>query len=479
MRSSCKILLFFIVLIFSSLHCIAQDSIIRFGGIVTDEHENPLSFAHVYINDSVGTVTNDSGLFVLKLPDFSAKELIASQIGYVNDTTAISEIPKEGFIAIRLLKASNILDEVVVSSEKIRMDSAAIVLKQALKRIPRNYPQKKYAMKGFYRETSMLDTTYSRLLEGYFLVSDKGYDNPVEDVKIKKLHFRKTEDNRNLNWRSSLSEWLYGDNGLYKLLVFDRIRLKAESSHRMEYQENKETKKAAEGSPYRFLSNQFIENTDFYLEEVIREMDEDYYIIRYNKKSAPSINIPYNIYGKITIKGSDWAVVSWESIHAFDEKRFIDKYAERHKEDPDGYKRNFVYHRYKNGAINGSILFTLNTQYKKHKDGKYYLDYISHKTMGSNSSFWRLQDFEQSWNSDGKVGNIYTSLEFAVSQVGKYSKIRWIDRVSHDKDLYNLSSSKNDPFWAKYNYPSVITLSRKMMKDLADDNEQEIAYIND
>lgn len=471
--SCCSILYIFIV--FSSLHGIAQDSIIRLGGIVTDEHDSPLPFAHVYINDSVGTVTNDSGLFVLKIPDIDLKELVASQIGYINDTLSISAEDSTGFVTIRLLQATNVLDEVVVSSKRISVDSAAIILKKVLKQIPKNYPKKKYAMKGFYRETSILDTTYSRLLEGYFMISDKGYARDVDEVRIKKLHFRKTKDNRDLDWRSSLSEWLYGKNGLYKLLTFDRMRLKSERSHKMEYDENKETAEAAAGDPYRFLSNQFIENTDLYLDEVIREMDEDYYIIKYNKKSG----LYANIYGEITIKKSDWAVVSWRSIHTFDEQKFIDRYLKRNEENPDGYKKSYIYNKYKNGAINDSIFYTLNTRYEKHKDGKYYLDYVSHKTIGTNSSSRQVQDFKQSWYSEGKVGNIYTSLEFIVSRVGKYSKIRWIDSVSHGKDLYSLSSSKNDPFWETYNYPSVITLSRKMVEELADGNEPKITYIDD
>lgn len=84
-------------------------------GVVLDEEGNPLAGANIWwLNTTIGTSTDAEGQFELE-PVKSTHQLIASYIGYRNDTVEV-----EGHKALTLVLVSDdVLDEVVVTERKM------------------------------------------------------------------------------------------------------------------------------------------------------------------------------------------------------------------------------------------------------------------------------------------------------------------------------------------------------------------------
>jgi hypothetical protein len=451
-------------------------------GRVLDRQGESLAFAHVYIDKESGTIANDSGYFRLNIPSKANGYLKTSLIGYVKDSVDISSLSGNSEVIIRLEESKSLLKSVTVTAER-EQDSSYVILNLVRKNLYKNYPKKKYSMEAFYRESSINDTTYSRLVEGYFTISDKGYDSPIEKTKIKKLHFRKTEDRRNLDWRSALSEWLYRKNGISSLLEADRLKLKEEPNYHFDIdrKENNETLKNANGISFRFLSQRFIDSTSFYIDDIVEENGEAFYIIKYEKSPKYRMMYVSKAQGEIRVNKSDWAIVSWSSTHLFDEERYIE---ERLLNLPDRKRKNYKkiedtrYLRQVNNAINDSIFYSIDYLYNKHSDGKYYLKYVNHKTIGSTSHSWQTASFEQSYDSNFSQGNIYTSLELEIAKIKKYEKISWWDNLDSNDDIYELSTTQSNDFWQNANHTSLVNLSGKMIRDLSKGNEQKIDYVD-
>lgn len=93
------------------------------SGMVTDDKNHPISGANVSLfnnNDHLNTVTDNNGLFHLKLPPKDSNiNLTVASVGYQEASVAISTENANGNI-IRLRPEPGSLDEVVVSSLGIR-----------------------------------------------------------------------------------------------------------------------------------------------------------------------------------------------------------------------------------------------------------------------------------------------------------------------------------------------------------------------
>lgn len=100
---------------------------------------------------SIGTVTNADGYFSLKIPrDLPHPELELSHLGYVNtriSATAPANSPTLSSV-IWMTPAVRQLDEVVVYG-----GDARLIVEEALKKIPDNYPATESLINAFYRET--------------------------------------------------------------------------------------------------------------------------------------------------------------------------------------------------------------------------------------------------------------------------------------------------------------------------------------
>lgn len=116
-----------IISIFISLIVYSQEKIIS-GKVLNFENNEPLAYVNIGIkNKTVGTVSNNNGLFNLTLNDkvTSKDTIIFSYIGFKTEKYLVSELNK--IKKPILLQSKNMeLDEVVVSSKKIKLKSKKI-----------------------------------------------------------------------------------------------------------------------------------------------------------------------------------------------------------------------------------------------------------------------------------------------------------------------------------------------------------------
>jgi len=116
----------FIVLVFSLffLHSSAQIKTAFVSGQVIDENENPLAHVSVTIlGRATGVATNDSGIFIIKVPAKKTMALIFSSAGYseVQKNFYLSNDENEK-ITVRLFRNSKMLGAVIVKDDRERKE---------------------------------------------------------------------------------------------------------------------------------------------------------------------------------------------------------------------------------------------------------------------------------------------------------------------------------------------------------------------
>ncbi len=88
------------------------------SGIVTDASNLPVPFASVYLSKTtIGSTTNNEGLYLLTIPQNGEYEMIASYIGYNSGSTILSATGKKQVMNIKLTLNTIQLDEITVSSK--------------------------------------------------------------------------------------------------------------------------------------------------------------------------------------------------------------------------------------------------------------------------------------------------------------------------------------------------------------------------
>ncbi|MFM7429737.1 MAG: carboxypeptidase-like regulatory domain-containing protein [Flammeovirgaceae bacterium] len=128
-------------------------------GIVTDaKARQPLPYAHIYVqsNKLIGTTANNEGIFSLVLPEqYSNDSIVVSFIGYKSKLISVKSIQVSKKISIGLEESPNELKEVVVFAK----DTLISFLKKVYNKIADNYPKENFLIKGYYRETNLLQPT--------------------------------------------------------------------------------------------------------------------------------------------------------------------------------------------------------------------------------------------------------------------------------------------------------------------------------
>ena len=164
-----KSYLWIVALWLCSLCAMAQDADVwTLSGKVTDAKTRK-AMAHVSVTDrNVGTVTNEAGEFVLKLPK-APQTVTFSCLGY--KTQQLSAAAMNGVrVEVRMEPSSVMLDEIVV-----RGDDAKELVKKAIEKIADNYPSVPNMLRGFYRETVEKRSHFTSISEGVVDVYKTSY----------------------------------------------------------------------------------------------------------------------------------------------------------------------------------------------------------------------------------------------------------------------------------------------------------------
>ncbi|WP_445957785.1 carboxypeptidase-like regulatory domain-containing protein, partial [Yeosuana sp.] len=182
------------------------------GTIINKETSVPVGNANIYIdNTSLGTISNEDGEFVIVIPKkFKKNTLLFSSLGFETQETKIYELEKHNNIIIKLNPNDIILDEVIITANKIKLNASQIV-QEAFENYYKNSPIDPYVAKGFIRHTEKTEKEYKWLVEGAFEMYDCGY-NRKDKVKINVIETRKSLDNRIVDTAYVMRTYLHDIN---------------------------------------------------------------------------------------------------------------------------------------------------------------------------------------------------------------------------------------------------------------------------
>lgn len=168
---------------------LAQGPIILRGQVLDAETQQPIPNAQVGVaGNRIGTSTNEDGRFALSIPpDYQREQLEVALLGYRKFTQALPPLPSpELRIVLRISPAA--LGEVQVTA------SVLGILREAVARIPRNYPVRNTRLTGFYRESDNDPTGQPRyLVEGLLTVFKDPYQQRTDDGAVQIRQSRKVD----------------------------------------------------------------------------------------------------------------------------------------------------------------------------------------------------------------------------------------------------------------------------------------------
>ncbi|WP_426058141.1 carboxypeptidase-like regulatory domain-containing protein [Hymenobacter sp. B1770] len=182
----CFLLLWFVLMAGTVL---AQGPAILRGLVVDAETKQPIPNAQVGVaGNRIGTSTNEDGRFVLSVPvQYQQEQLEVMLLGYRKYAQALPPLPgPELRIELRLSPAA--LGEVQVTA------SVEGIVREAVARIPSNYPRQATRLTGFYRESDNDPTGKPRyLVEGLLTVFKESYRVPKSEGVVQIQQSRKVD----------------------------------------------------------------------------------------------------------------------------------------------------------------------------------------------------------------------------------------------------------------------------------------------
>lgn len=418
-------------------------------GKVTNSRGEAIPYAHIVLDKSdQGTISNDSGFFNLSKPS-AFNFLTISSIGFEDKKLLLSKLSSEKINIIELADSKIFMDEVIVTGS---FDSATWYMQQAIENITTNYSKKKHSQIAFYREASVRDSVYSRLVEAIVLLSDKGVNTPSEKTKYEILRLRKTVDNRNIGWRQSLSNWLYQDAGVYATNKSNPTKPKgSKNSDFNEILISPNLSTLRKEAPTRLFNTSFIEDNIFTIGARFKINGETHLKVNFKRSDKELVKF-FETGGHVIVNKTDYAIVEFN--------RWVKNV--KTEEDKNHDRANYL------------------VKYLKQVD-KYYPLYIRDMVLGVNASRINgIADRKEFSNSNGKKGRIYTINELYFIENIDYEKIKWRKEMSKDDDIYDIMPTKR----LSYTFDNINTLpinpiSEKMLKDLTNNQSIDALFIKE
>jgi hypothetical protein len=148
------------------------------------ETKQPISFATVRFGDSQrGIVANEDGDFRLPL-DFKQQNetIIISSIGFESLTIAIDTFNKGVVNTIYLRAKFEPLEAVIIAGKTNKSGGGSVqlsaeeIIKNAIGRIPTNYPYQPHSTIAYYRDYQIVNDNYYNLNEGILEDFDSGFN---------------------------------------------------------------------------------------------------------------------------------------------------------------------------------------------------------------------------------------------------------------------------------------------------------------
>lgn len=189
--------------------------------VVDRETREPLVFASVGVKDKpAGTITNLQGEFDFHIPAEYRNDILAiSILGYKTFEAPVWTLLDKNNLVIELERTTFVLKEIVVQDSLTGSD----ILRLALSRIDKNYPERPYILDGFYRDIKKVGGTYISLLEAATKIYDEDYKAPRNKLKLRE-RVALIEVRRSLGYGNKFTTFFEQDNLLEELLLQNSVK---------------------------------------------------------------------------------------------------------------------------------------------------------------------------------------------------------------------------------------------------------------
>jgi CubicO group peptidase (beta-lactamase class C family) len=162
--------------------CFSQEPPTSFlkGIIVNASTGESIPYATIQVSENgINTMSNENGLFIFKIPVIYNKEkILITHVGF-KPQAIIFNMADSGARVIKLQEAVIGLQEVVVK----KMDPLELI-KNAIAKIPENYPVTPYRVSGFYRMTGLKEKRVIDLSEAVFDIYYENYSGKNSQFKL-------------------------------------------------------------------------------------------------------------------------------------------------------------------------------------------------------------------------------------------------------------------------------------------------------
>jgi len=421
------------------------------GIVVSTQKQEPVAYAHVGIpTRGIGVITNEVGAFTLNFPAaYTNDTLKVSYLGFKTYTIMLSKLRLEDTLIIRLKPEVLDLAEAMI---KPHSDSGRAILREALKRLKKNYPTKMHQLNAFYREKvqSRDDYSYTRLMEGMVDIQDWGIDSDPQRTRIRLNEYRKSNNLAKQTLGQKAWGMMFGkDNPLYDILAQDPVRI---------HTHNERNKNKAGGIKWATNSRRY------WLGEIFKSPKASVRLVTVTSYDGEQVyhikfRFPEN-YGDIYINSQDYGIhhIEYNNATTYEElilEAGIDTSSEKGKNQAEAIKYSLQNARYQ-----GKYLGKIKASYQK-IEGIYYLSYIEWMTMG---------DFRKSKIQEGKTTGSYNLCSLMVNEVQtdkkEMEKVKPRQILSRKEDTDDVSKQYNERFWRSYNVLLATPLENKVIRDL-------------
>lgn len=375
-------------------HFTGSKQIISIKGKIFDkETEEGLGYANISIfGTSIGTVSNEQGEFVIKIPnDFINDTLVISYIGYKNSYIPIRQLST--FNNIIYLEQSNLLLKEVI----IRTNDAKYILEKAIENIRDNYYTDPYQIVAFYREmvknNDEIEAITEAVLEVYKSPYLGLYSDQIKLVKGRKNEYYTLDDTVSLKLKG----------GLYASLYLDLIK-----------------------NPSSFLIDEYFDYYQYYIEEIVNYDNNTAYVIDFKPKVYLE---EHSFQGKIYVNTESLSILAVDFSIAPDAMNRI--------------RRDLVVKKAFGTRVKPtSVKYLIN--YRR-INGKYYLNLVRGEL-----------DFKVKYRKKLFSKDFKTIFEFASNNIDTVNVKRYkrAETIPTQNIFIDENYQYDDKFWGDYNYIS-------------------------
>ena len=243
-------------------------------GVVMDKKtRKPLPYANVFIiNKSIGTISNASGAFMLKLTDIPPEDTLGvSYLGYRLFRMPLSDIDTN-HITIRLSTDQVQLDEII-----IRPYDPIYIITKAVESIPDNYELNASVLTAFFRESTKQNDDNISLSEAVIHIFKESYMSLRPD----KVKIYKGRKGNNITNKENIDFIVQG--GLYNNLQLDIVK-----------------------NGITFLDKDYFHLYDYSIDKIIYNQERPTYVIVFDQRDG--VNYPCYM-GKLYIDVESLAII--------------------------------------------------------------------------------------------------------------------------------------------------------------------------